>query len=99
MTDSTGEDATSTPSRQQLLETLRADAEYCQPRLFAIYGICKEVSEFIPEKPFVVWGIDSTEGGAVLWCPHEQWVHTSDSADRILMSYQRRGEAHLLWLE
>jgi hypothetical protein len=86
------------PNHAELLASLNSDAEYRQPRLFAIYGIYKEVGEF-PEEPFLVWGIESVDAGAIVWCPDEKCVHTSDSAERILASYRPRGEARLRWLD
>jgi hypothetical protein len=100
MTTSTDNMPAGTQSRDELLASLQADAEYFQPRLFAIYGIRKEISGLLPERGFLGWGIEAHhEGGAIFCDPRDGGIHCSDTAERLLLTYQRVGEAHLLWLE
>jgi hypothetical protein len=76
-----------------LLTRLAADAEYFQPRMFAIYGVARE-------KPFLGWGMDlDGDRGAVFWNPRTNITHLSTSAEHVLNSHQRTGEAHLKWLD
>ena len=84
----------------ETLAQLAADAEYYRPEFFAIYGITKGVPGHLPERPFLGWGIDfGEEWGAMFWSPPDRISHLSQSAEHILRSHQRNGEAHLVWLE
>lgn len=88
------------PDRADVLAELKENAEYLQPRLFAIYGILNPSRASESELPFVGWGLDCRDDqGAVFVDPVEGGTHTSDSADRILALYQRLGEAYLVWLD
>jgi hypothetical protein len=79
---------------------LQADAEYLQPRLFAIYGIQNSTRASGLDIPFLGWGLDCRgEGGAVFMDPRDGGTHQSDSAERLLTVYQRLGEARLEWLD
>ena len=100
MTALPGDTSTLPPDRVDLLASLKADAEYLQPRLFAIYGIQSSTCTSGFEIPFLGWGLDCCrEGGAVFVDPRDGGAHCSDSAERILAVYQRLGEAHLMWLD
>src|SRR5579883_1656680 len=88
------------PDHEQWLARLEADAEYFQPRLFAVYGIYKAISSTFPEQPFLGWGVDfGDNNGALFWRPDESSTHHSDSAARVLQFYQRIGDARLKWLD
>jgi hypothetical protein len=77
------------------LAALAEDAEYFQPRLFAVYGVQRRSGA-----PFLGWGLALTgDGGAVFVQPGGGGTHSSDSAERLLTTYRRIGEAHLLWLD
>jgi hypothetical protein len=86
--------------RTSILARLAADAEYFRPELFAIYGISKAVAGILPERSFLGWGIDfGEEWGAIFWNPVEHTTQHSDSAEQVLRSHTRTGEAHLVWLD
>jgi hypothetical protein len=89
-----------TIDRATILARLAADAEYYRPELFAIYGITNTASARLPERPFLGWGIDfGEEWGAMFWSPPDRISHLSQSAEQVLRSHQRIGEAHLVWIE
>jgi hypothetical protein len=100
MTMPPGDAPTVARSRAELLELLEADAEYFQPRLFAIYGIREEIDGFRPGREFLGWGIEFHHDEGAIFCdPNDGSIHCSDSAERLLATCQRSGEAHLVWLE
>lgn len=69
-------------------------------RLFAIFGIAKQINDFRPESPFMVWGMDfGDERGAVAWDPDDKSSHCANNAGRVLCFCQRLGEARLVWLD
>ncbi|HWE90554.1 MAG TPA: hypothetical protein VG317_13920 [Pseudonocardiaceae bacterium] len=79
---------------------LASDAEYFQPRLFAIYGVRRGINAVCPEQPFLGWGIDLGDGeGAFFWDQTGRSAHHSDSAEQVLDIYRRVGEAELKWLD
>jgi hypothetical protein len=83
----------------EMLPRLAADAEYFQPRMFAIYGLAREMSGR-PSVPFIGWGMDlDGDQGAVFWDPVTNITHLSISAQHVLNTHQRTGEAHLKWLD
>jgi hypothetical protein len=95
-----GDMTTATLDRAALLARLAADAEYLQPRLFAVYGVFHPVSTVLPERPFIGWGIDfGEEWGAIFWNPIDHTTQHSDSAEQVLKAHQRTANAHLLWLD
>jgi hypothetical protein len=86
--------------RTAMLTRLAADAEYLRPRLFAIYGTFNAALGLLPERPFLGWGIDfGDEWGAMFWNPVDHTTHLSGSAEQVLRSHVRTGEAHLVWLD
>jgi hypothetical protein len=83
----------------ELLAELGVDAEYFQPRLFAVYGVRQGRADVVPEQPFLGWGIDfRDETGARFWEP-DGAEHHSGSAEQVLGLHQALGEAHLKWLD
>jgi hypothetical protein len=83
-----------------VMSALAADAEYLQPRLFAIYGVRRGINSVVPGQPFLGWGIDMGDGeGALFWDQAARTTHHSDSAERVLGIYRRVGEAELKWLD
>ena len=91
---------TATLDRAALLARLAADAEYLRPQLFAVYGVFQPVSDILPERPFIGWGIDfGDEWGAMFWNPVDHTTLLSGSAEQVLRSHVRTGEAHLVWLD
>ncbi|HEY3750941.1 MAG TPA: hypothetical protein VGL80_17265 [Pseudonocardiaceae bacterium] len=91
---------TATLDRAALLARLAADAEYLRPQLFAVYGVFQPVSDILPERPFIGWGIDfGEEWGAIFWNPIEHVTQISDSAEQVLKAHQRTADVHLVWLE
>jgi hypothetical protein len=82
-----------------MLARLDADAEYFQPRMFAIYGLAREINGR-SAAPFIGWGMDlDGDRGAVFWDPGTNITHLSISAEHVLNTHQRIGEAHLKWLD
>ena len=80
-------------STNDLMSQLEADAEYFQPRTYAIYGVARG-------KPFIGWGLDCEgDRGAVYWDPRTNTTHISTSAEHVLHTQQRIGDAHLKWLD
>jgi len=88
-------------NREELLTLLKADAEYFQPRLFAIYGIRNSIDTSQPGAPYLGWGLDlhGDDGVVVFVDPRDGGTHCSESTERLLTLYQRLGEAHLVWLD
>jgi hypothetical protein len=83
---------TQTLTAEQLLDRLAEDAAYFRPDLFAVYGVDRE------GRPFLGWGMQLGESEAVFYQPGGgTWLSTS--ADQVLRSHQRTGEAHLRWLD
>lgn len=84
----------------EALARLAADAEYFRPQLFAVYGVSKEIAGILPPTPFLGWGIDLGERqGAVYWDPQSKVIHEADSAEQVLATHLRTGDAHLTWLD
>lgn len=83
----------------ELLAGLAQDAEYLQPRVFAIYGVYRQATgDPLPEQPFLGWGLDfGPEMGAGFWQSNGS-VHQGKSAEELLAYHQRLGEARLCWL-
>jgi hypothetical protein len=100
MTTTPGDAPTVVRNRAELLELLEADAGYLQPRLFAVYGIRKDIGGVRPERGFLGWGIEFHHDEGAIFCePDDGAIHCSDSAERLLATCQRSGEACLVWLE
>jgi hypothetical protein len=78
---------------RQLLERLKDDASYFRPDLFAVYGVNKD------GRPFLGWGIQFGEKEALFYDPDRSSTWHSGSADQVLRTHQRAGEAHLQWLD
>ena len=95
--------AADTLTNADVMEILRSDAGSYRPRMFAIYGIYKKVGEFLPEQPFLGWGIevdpDNGYGGAVFFDPCNRDTYHASSTEAVLKSFRRLGEAHLVWLD
>jgi len=87
-------------THSEMIARLATDAECFRPEFFAVYGVFRQVGDYLPARPFLGWGIDlGEEGGALFWNPRDNTTHHSDSAEHVLLSHQRTGEAHLTWLE
>lgn len=99
MTILTETEPATAPDRTEQIAALAVDAEYFQPRAFAIYGVSNAVHS-LPARPFVGWGLDFGDGeGAIFWEPEAGAIHHSSSAQQVLQLRQRVGEAHLRWLD
>ena len=89
--------------KADVVDILGSQAEFFRPRRFAIYGIHKEVPGVLPEQPFLGWGIevdpDNGYEGAVFFDPCNRDAQHASSADAVLQSVRRLGEAHLVWLD
>jgi hypothetical protein len=81
-----------TAGSPQLLDQLAEDASYFRPEIFAIYGVDRK------GRPFLGWGMQLGETEAVYHEPGVSSTWTSTSADQILRTHQRIGEARLTWL-
>jgi hypothetical protein len=85
--------------RAEWMAALAEDASYFRPRLFAIYGVNRAITGLRPESPFLGWGIDLGDGaGALFREEDDRSIHTADSAERLLTSFQTHAEAALVWL-
>jgi hypothetical protein len=84
---------TQTLSTGQMMERLAEDASYFRPRLFAVYGVDGQ------ERPYLGWGMQLGEDEAVYHEPGGASTWLSGSADQVLRTHQRTGQAHLLWLD
>lgn len=78
---------------QQLMTLLKDDASYLRPTLFAVYGVDKE------GRPFLGWGMQFGEDEAIFYRPGSGDVSVSTSGDQVWRSHERRGDAHLMWLD
>jgi hypothetical protein len=88
-----------TTTTEDMLARLAADAEYFQPRMFAIYGLALDI-QGDGAVPFIGWGMDLDGGqGAVFWDPGTNITHLSISAEHVLNTHCRVGSAHLKWLD
>jgi hypothetical protein len=85
--------------KTELMTALAEDASYLRPRLFAIYGVTREIEGLRPESPFLGWGMELVDGGAIFREDDDRCIHISDSAERLLIAFQTHGEAALRWLE
>jgi hypothetical protein len=83
---------TQTLTTTELLARLAADASYFRPELFAVYGVDRS------GRPFLGWGMQLGEKEAVFYDPACSATHLSTSADQVLRTHRRTGEAHLVWL-
>jgi hypothetical protein len=84
---------------EDMLARLADDAEYFQPRPFAVYGLARDIGG-CGAVPFIGWGLDLGEDqGAVFWDPVTGITHLSISAEHVLNTHCRTGEAHLKWLD
>jgi len=100
MTTPTEDTPTLVSDHAELLTLLKADAEYFQPRPFAIYGIQNPIGTSRPGTPFLGWGLVlHGDGGVVFVDPRDGGTHSSESTERLLALYRRLGEAHLIWLD
>jgi hypothetical protein len=84
---------TQTLSTEELVDRLAEDASYFRPQLFAVYGIDSS------GRPFIGWGMQLGEDEAVYYEPGGASTWLSGSADQVLRTHQRTGEAHLRWLD
>jgi hypothetical protein len=84
----------------ELMMELAEDASYLRPRLFAIYGVNREIEGLRPESAFIGWGMELGDGrGALYREEDDRSVHIADSAQQLLACYQIHAEAALLWLQ
>lgn len=78
---------------QQLLARLADDASYFRPELFSVYGVTAD------GRPFLGWGMQLGEDEALYYEPGTASTWLSTSADQVLRTHQRSGQAHLRWLD
>jgi hypothetical protein len=78
---------------QQLLGRLAEDASYFRPELFSVYGVDHD------GRPFLGWGMQLGDDEAVFYQPGVRATSLSSSADQVLRTHQRIGEASLVWLD
>jgi hypothetical protein len=84
---------------EEILEALAEEATALQPRLFAVYGLFREISDSTPTAPYLGWGMDfGPDTGALYWDPNDHSTHHSQSAEQILQFHQHIGTARLVWL-
>lgn len=77
------------------MDTLAEDAEYLQPRLFAIYGIYNH-----GEDELLGWGMEFDDGlGTLFYEPQTSSTWHSRSAKEVLASHQIIADARLRWLD
>lgn len=87
-------DQTSSPmTTDQLLARLADDASYFRPELFSVYGLDGG------GRPFVGWGMQFGDDEAVYYQPGTGTMHVSTSADQVLRTHRRTGQANLLVLD
>jgi hypothetical protein len=78
-----------------LIQELRVQATTLQPRLFAVYG-CYHAAL----SPFLGWGMEFTDGNqALFYAPDSNEVWQSSSAEQVLATHRRLGDARLTWLD
>lgn len=82
-----------TTSREELLAELEADAEYLQPRAFAMYGIYHSDGA-----PFLGWGLDYYEG-ALFYEPDNRCMTHGSSAEQLRDLHARIADVRLLWVD
>lgn len=83
---------------QLTLADLDTLARGAAPRLFALYGIYRHRIAPDDDGSFVGWGMDlGAPYGAIMW-DLDGATATADSAERMLRTRARIGEAHLIWL-
>jgi hypothetical protein len=80
-------------STDQVLDRLADDASYFRPELFSVYGVDRG------GRPFVGWGMQFGADEAVFYQPGAGTMHVSTSADQVLRTHQRTGQAQLLVLD
>jgi hypothetical protein len=86
------DDMTQAATPQQLMDALADDASYFRPELFAVYGVDRT------GRPYIGWGMQLGDKEAVFYEPGAASTWVSTSADQVLRTHQRTGEAHLRWL-
>jgi hypothetical protein len=78
-----------------LMRELRAQASMLRPRLFAVYGCHRTALH-----PFLGWGMQFTdEQQALFYAPDRNEVWQSSSAEQVLATHRRLGDARLTWLD
>lgn len=82
-----------TISPEKLIDRLVEDASYFRPELFSVYGVSND------GRPFLGWGMQLGENEAVFYEPAAASTWLSTSADQVLRTHRRTGEAHLKWLD
>jgi hypothetical protein len=82
------------PTMAELIQELDAEARLLRPRLFAVYGYGRHAAS-----PFLGWGMDFTDEGQAVFCsPDSSEIWQSSSAEQVLATRRRLGDAHLTWL-
>jgi hypothetical protein len=82
-------------TRSDLIEELGVHARLLQPRLFAIHGCYRGALA-----PFLGWGMEFTdENQALFYTPDTKEVWQSTSANQVLTTHRRLGDAQLTWLD
>jgi hypothetical protein len=79
--------------KQKIMTQLAEDASYFRPELFSVYGVSTD------GRPFLGWGMKLGEDEAVFYEPRTNSTWLSSSADQVLRTHQRIGEASLVWLD
>jgi hypothetical protein len=96
MTDTNGQEQPQSP----LMAALAHEAATMRPRMFAVYGVLREIEGIAEAEPYVGWGMEfGDSGGAVYWHPDDRSTHYSDSAEQVLRFHRRIGTANLRWLD
>lgn len=80
-------------NREQLMSGLAEDAQYFRPTMFSVYGVDGD------GRPFLGWGIQLGDREAFFCRPgtSETWISTS--AEQVKATFDRTGDARLLWLD
>jgi hypothetical protein len=86
-----------TPDEDTLAE-LGEEARLDAPRLFALYGVYRHRMSEEDDGGYLGWGMEFAEPRrAVMWEPDgSTWI--SESAESILSTHSRLGQARLVWL-
>jgi hypothetical protein len=81
-------------TKSDLIEELGVHARLLQPRLFAVYGCYRGALD-----PFLGWGMEfSDENQALFYTPDSKEIWQSTSAQQVLTTHRRLGDAQLTWL-
>ncbi|MGQ0841483.1 hypothetical protein [Actinokineospora sp.] len=85
-------------SDERTMESLHEAALHAAPRLFALYGLYSYRFGADDDGVFLGWGMEFDEPAkAIMWDPDGS-TFISGSADQLLSTHNRLGDAHLVWL-